>query len=471
MIGQWIGVKLSPSLHPAVYQAVLPLLSQEEDLVVRITSAQTLKIAVDDFEFKTEAFIPFLESSVSLLFGLLQQVSECDSKMHILHVLSFIIERVGSHIRPYASSLAQYLPMMWDESSDHNMLRCAILTTLICLVQGLGTLSSNLYPFLIPVIQFSTDVSQPPHVYLLEDGLDLWFETVQNATSMTPDLLKLFSNMPPLLELGSENLKTCFHIVGAYVLLGRQQFMETYAPALVAGCSNILNDLRAEGIVTVMKLIEIIFRVFPAEGPQLFRDLLIGVLELILACQEIPVVMAMYFSLYARIILKNQEFFFSVLERASQLWNQSSSEILDRLLRIWVENFDMISQAERRKLSALALASLLTSNSRIVQGRIPDMMYSIVEVLHDVCREENDTLIDYLVIGTVEDLGDEYETEHDKRKRKISQEDPVHSVSLKEFVGSQIRGCEQLNGSEKFQEMMGQVDFEVRQQLQNFLMR
>lgn len=145
------------------------------------------------------------------------------------------------------------------------------------------------------------------------------FETVQNATSMTPDLLKLFANMPPLLgkcvllfdvttwcikilciiisliiesckylqvfksvwhhlivmqclccfvyskklsgivhfylvwifltdlrvifleswnhltslailpsntELGSENLKTCFHIVGAYVLLGRQQFME-----------------------------------------------------------------------------------------------------------------------------------------------------------------------------------------------------------------------------------------------------
>lgn len=46
LIGQWIGVKLSPTLHPAVYQAVLPLLSQEEDLVVRITAAQTLKIDI-----------------------------------------------------------------------------------------------------------------------------------------------------------------------------------------------------------------------------------------------------------------------------------------------------------------------------------------------------------------------------------------------------------------------------------------
>lgn len=471
LIGQWIGVKLSPTLHPAVYQAVLPLLSHEEDLVVRITAAQTLKIAVDDFEFKREAFIPFLESSVSLLFGLLQQVSECDSKMHILHVLSFIIERVGSHIRPHATRLAQYLPMLWEESADHNMLRCAILTTLIVLVQGLGTLSANLYPFLVPVVKFSTDVSQPPHVYLLEDGLDLWFETVQNAAMMSPDLLQLFDNMPPLLELGSENLKTCFHIVGAYVLLGRQQFMEAYAPALVAGCSNILTDLRAEGIVTVMKLIEIVFRVFPAEGPQLFQDLLIGVLELILSGQEGPVVMAMYFSLYARIILKNQDFFFSLLQRTSQLWNQQASEILDKLLNIWVENFDMISQAERRKLSALALTSLLTSNNSTVQHRIPDMMYAIVEVLHDVCREENDSLIDYLVIGTVEDLGDELETEHDRRKRKISQEDPVHSVSLKEFIGNQIQRCEQINGTEKFQQLMSHIDDEVQQQLQNFLVR
>lgn len=42
-------------------------------------------------------------------------------------------------------------------------------------LQGLGAESKNLYPFLLPVIQLSTDVSQPPHVYLLEDGLELWY--------------------------------------------------------------------------------------------------------------------------------------------------------------------------------------------------------------------------------------------------------------------------------------------------------
>lgn len=55
--------------------------------------------------------------------------------MHVLHVLSFVIERVGPGIRPYTAALVQYLPMLWQESTEHNMLRCAILTTLIHLVQ------------------------------------------------------------------------------------------------------------------------------------------------------------------------------------------------------------------------------------------------------------------------------------------------------------------------------------------------
>lgn len=56
-------------------------------------------------------------------------------QMQVLHVISFVIERVGPKIQQYATSLIQYLPALWQESADHNMLRCAILTTLIHLVQ------------------------------------------------------------------------------------------------------------------------------------------------------------------------------------------------------------------------------------------------------------------------------------------------------------------------------------------------
>ncbi|KAG8598777.1 hypothetical protein GDO81_002737 [Engystomops pustulosus] len=173
LIGQWVAVKFKADLRPSLYQAILNLL-QDQDLVVRIETATTLNLPVDDFEFRTEQFLPYLESIFSLLFQLLQQVTECDSKMQILHVLSCVIERVNMQIRPFVGCLVQYLPLLWKQSEEHNMLRCAILTTLTHLVKGLGGDGQNLYPFLLPVIQLSTDVSQPPHIYLLEDGLELW---------------------------------------------------------------------------------------------------------------------------------------------------------------------------------------------------------------------------------------------------------------------------------------------------------
>lgn len=49
----------------------------------------------------------------------------------IFHVIIFPLLQ----IRPYVGCLVQYLPLLWKQSEEHNMLRCAILTTLIHLVQ------------------------------------------------------------------------------------------------------------------------------------------------------------------------------------------------------------------------------------------------------------------------------------------------------------------------------------------------
>jgi hypothetical protein len=65
----------------------------------------------------------------------LQEVRECDTKMQVLHVLSFVVERVGPAVRPHAPALVQYLPHLWEEARDYNMLRAAILSTLVVLVQ------------------------------------------------------------------------------------------------------------------------------------------------------------------------------------------------------------------------------------------------------------------------------------------------------------------------------------------------
>lgn len=66
-------------------------------------------------------------------------------------------------------------------------------------MQGLGEQCVSMYSFLLPVIQLATDVSQEPHVYLMEDGLDLWQATLHCSPVITEGLLGLYHNMPSLL--------------------------------------------------------------------------------------------------------------------------------------------------------------------------------------------------------------------------------------------------------------------------------
>ena len=81
-------VRFSPELRPMLYDAILPLLRPDEDVVVRITAAITLKLAAEDFEFSTEQFMPYLEESFMCLFSLLKETKECDTKASEITLLS-----------------------------------------------------------------------------------------------------------------------------------------------------------------------------------------------------------------------------------------------------------------------------------------------------------------------------------------------------------------------------------------------
>lgn len=474
LIGQWISVKFKSDLRPLLYEVILSLM-QDPDLVVRIETATTLKLTVDDFEFRTEQFLPYLESIFGLLFQLLQQVTECDTKMQVLHVISCVIERVNIQIRPYVGCLVQYLPLLWKQSEEHNMLRCAILTTLIHLVQGLGAESKNLYPFLLPVIQLSTDVSQPPHVYLLEDGLELWLVTLENSPALTPELLRIFQNMSALLELSSENLRTCFQIVNAYLYLSATEFLQNYAESLCRSFCELLKDITNEGQVQVLKVVEIALKVSPLLAPHMFHPLLPAVFRGILDGERYPVVMATYLGIMGRVLLQNSSFFSSFLTQMASECSQEMEQLLGGLIEMWVDRMDSITQPERRKLSSLALLSLLPSDNGVIHDKFCGIINITVEALHDVMTEdpETGTYKDCMLMSHLEEpkLSDDEEppTEQDKRKKLLALEDPVHAVSLQQVVYEKLKAQQSMMGDQGFSLLMETVDTELVRQLQEFL--
>lgn len=271
----------------------------------------------------------------------------------------------------------------------------------------------------------------------------------------------------------------------------------------------------------ILKLVEIIFRLFPTEGPRAFAPLFPDIVRAMLTVDELPMVMALHFSLFSRIILQAEDVFDQLLQQEAvsyqnqdpgipppstesfvdnpgkispELISLTSTEgLLRRLLITWVDKIDVVTQPERRKLAALALAQLMAPNgsksSVCLQPPVfPAMVAAVVEVLHDVCRSENGNEIDVLVMSanprppvrtedededaprpssTSEDS--EMETEHDRRKRAVMLADPVHKVSLREFVNSQLGLCQTQMGPDGFQQLLATVDADVVIQLKHFL--
>ncbi|XP_063520914.1 importin-11 isoform X5 [Pongo pygmaeus] len=356
LIGQWISVKFKSDLRPMLYEAICNLL-QDQDLVVRIETATTLKLTVDDFEFRTDQFLPYLETMFTLLFQLLQQVTECDTKMHVLHVLSCVIERVNMQIRPYVGCLVQYLPLLWKQSEEHNMLRCAILTTLIHLVQ-----------------------------------------VVENALKVNPVL-----------------------------------------------------------------------------GPQMFQPILPYVFKGIIEGERYPVVMSTYLGVMGRVLLQNTSFFSSLLNEMAHKFNQEMDQLLGNMIEMWVDRMDNITQPERRKLSALALLSLLPSDNSVIQDKFCGIINISVEGLHDVMTEdpETGTYKDCMLMSHLEEPkvteDEEPPTEQDKRKKMLALKDPVHTVSLQQFIYEKLKAQQEMLGEQGFQSLMETVDTEIVTQLQEFL--
>lgn len=473
LCGQWVGVKMSSSLRPTLYQAIISLLNQSEDLVVRIEAAMTLKTAVDDFEFNVEQFLPFLDSMFSQLFELLKEVQECDTKMQVLHVISFLIERTGSQIKPYASSLIQYLQTLWQEAQEHNMLKCAILTTLVHLVQGFGPNCTSMYEFLLPVIQVSTDVTQDQYVYLAEDGLELWLETLKNSPNPNDHLLQLYRNMPGLLESGTENLRISLKIIEAYLLLCPNQFMHNFCNSLASSLHSLMSDIREEGQLLILRVVELALKVFPKEGPDIFLNILVSNVKSLVEEKNESMLTAMNLTLFGRIVLQNQEFLWKFIQQMAHHYHQEADSFFGHLLDIWFDNMDFVTQPERRKLSALALASLLSVNTSVVEEKFVGIVTTCVGVLHDVTRipVDDDPLLqlDSLVISDTDQSneGDDEEVLHERRKHQLSKQDPVHTVPLKDYLVSQLRACQEQRG-EKFNQLMGLVDPEIVQQLKSF---
>lgn len=132
-IGQWIGVNAGKAVRANVYQVLLTLMS-DSDTLVRLTAVSSLKTCVDDWDFEVEVFSPYFAQTVGLFTRLVADCEEFENKIKVLQCLGVIVERLESGIIPFAGTIVEILPPLWDGCGDQHMFRSAIVSILRSLV-------------------------------------------------------------------------------------------------------------------------------------------------------------------------------------------------------------------------------------------------------------------------------------------------------------------------------------------------
>lgn len=135
---------------------------------------------------------------------------------------------------------------------------------------------------------------------------------------------------------------------------------------------------------------------FPSEGPQLLAPALQCLLADLLSGRESGLVVAASLGVFARVLLHNPAAFLSLFQAAvaagvappadaaAPPGADPPARLLLALVDLWLDKFDSIGQPAARKLSALALAVLLTAPLPPLLERLELVVTHITSVWFEV---------------------------------------------------------------------------------------
>lgn len=499
LLGQWISIKIGEQSRPLVYQIFQHLLTKDgqplNDQVVRVTAGRQLKSIADDWEFKAEGFLPYAEAILGSLMQLIDETELTETKMALLNTISVIVERLEHNITPFAERIIGLLPPLWEQSGEEHLMKQAILTILARLVNSMKADSLAFHSLVLPIIKGAIEPDSETQVYLLEDALDLWANIIAQtpSSSASDSLLSLAPYLLSIFELGSENLRKALEIADSYLLLAPSHMLSPpLRTSLFTALTSLLGTLRPDANGLVCNLVEAALRAADHLGSepaveQTASDLVsTGFLPALLTglhgswkahCTTGPraldppvdgIVETDYFSILARLAIASPSTFCQAVQAS-----QPASDLpttMSWLLEEWTSHFENIGDPSRRKLMALALTKLLSTNQPWILQHLQSLITIWTDVVVELREEAADTstplgLSDSLVYTAPPPSEEDArvmgpEAPEEARRRELANADPVHRFGLPEWIKHYLG--EVVGANAGFQEeWLGRVDADV----------
>ncbi|KAK9365030.1 armadillo-type protein [Lipomyces kononenkoae] len=411
IISNWISVKCGADVRQDVYEVLarqldptLPL----NDKVVQLTAALALKSAVDEWDFKLDSFLPYLELFLTRLIELITKVDVIETKLSLLQVISVIVEVVESRIIAFADKIVALLPSLWEQAGDEHILKGAILQTLTNLIHATGKESYKFHQLYVPLIAGIVDPKSELHVYLNEDALLLWQTTIANAQDTTPALLSLLPILIESLDQSTDTLRMELVILEGYVLLAPAIVAEQYVKVIFGIMASFIGNLKIEACHTVTHIIELFIQSLPLNAyiNDLVDSGLLGRLtDSIFDAHESAINVTRYLTIYARLALADP----TVVARFCDVYGterrlqSNGGESLGALLDVWLEKVDNMGHPRMRKLTAMGLGAIMDGPTG-QQESVLRRREAITKVKSEIFAELDGEEIDLNVETSVKNL-------------------------------------------------------------------
>ncbi|KAM0755992.1 ARM repeat-containing protein [Meredithblackwellia eburnea MCA 4105] len=451
LLGKWAEQDLAPETSTKVYSLLIHLMSPNAstDTAIRLTAARSLAKCGDTWDFDRNVFLPFLPSAVEQVVALLGEVSLPDSQMRLNTTLGIIIDRMQTDIIPYAPRLSEVLATLWSAATE-NHFQTSVLGTLTKLTEALGEQSVGLEAQAWPIIQRSVDPSLDSHVYLQEDGLELWQAFVKRASTLSGEMVSLLPLLVSLLAKGTDVLPRVLKILESYLLLDSLRVLQMFGNEIFQAFEILLDDLSLEALKQILRTMEMVFQSAPIDAWAMSLESSNTMLRLVGAVlkNDNPQIATKYLCTLARILLAGPSTFEQLIQAtAVKLGSASPAHIFDALVNLWIERVDNMAQASQRKLTALALAQLLPSTQCDILSRLQDLTSVWSGVLAET--EENADGDAELYQNAEDYVADEYDfgdTAESTRRTELTKRDPVRSVRMDAVLKEQLSRVQALHG-------------------------
>lgn len=511
LLGQWVPIKpadLDRKTIYAIFQGLFDRANPLNDQVVRVTAGRQLRNVLDPFEFRYEDFEPFAASLLSSLMKLISEVELPETKMAVLNTVRVAVVKLERKLLPYADTLISLLPPLWDQSQDEHLMKQAILTIITAIITALGPDSLKYHQLIIPLIRNSVEPGSESLLYLLEEALELMLAILQQTPTenASPELLSLSGSMIPVLELGTDSLRQALEICNSFVLISPETIL---SPAVATELIPILSALLPTSssttqsrnqVAQISVVLESIVRsisMMPSD-PSVQRTAFTNFVQILVSSGMLTKILAALQESYvytmdprpsrktptisgvaetdllivlARLAFNFPSLFIEAVNAASPppVDDIAQQLAIDWLVPAWLLHWDSIGDINRKKLTALALTSLLASTSpngsappHIVKEHLQSLMSVWTDIVTELGEEAGDKGGDYLTIwddtsqhqqNSSNEEDGWIETAEDKRKRERSKRDPVYTVNIRQFVSERVHKLiADVGGQQGFQE-------------------